>query len=367
MKNIIKKLLRESLLKESYGPFKDSTMIPDYENLKNGNYDKLSSEYDNMEAEVVYMSPKEYLEYCAKIQDTSYEEQLNIVSGPYGSSKVDKLIELINSGVKLNMPYINTVKGYISQEGRHRAKAAMDLGYDKIPVLVIKPEGKENTQNLSSKIGVWDDLIKQNYGYLVRFDLNNIEEQTLLLNCVSKDNYLYLLDRILSSYLYPILYKEGLISIVKKESKEFHTMHKLDRSNVFEFIHELPDEYRKLIPIYAYNLSDEEDEKRDNDIKELVGPLRDLTLLFILEHNKDELSQIFTYDSRDKSGYLFIDEDIHFDGEYSSGKDMLLDMQLYDYLDFYKYNNNDIFKMDSEFIEKYKELLPETLGGVKVR
>ena len=109
MKSLIKKLLRENLLTESYGPFKDTTTIPDYENLKNGNYDDLPSYYRNMEAEVVYMSPKEYLASCAKIQGTSYEEQLNIVDKD--SSKVNKLIDLIDSGVKLNMPYLNFVNG----------------------------------------------------------------------------------------------------------------------------------------------------------------------------------------------------------------------------------------------------------------
>jgi len=86
MKEVIKKLLRESLLNESYGPFKDSTMVPDYEKLKSGNYDELPSYYRDMLAEVVYMSPKEYLASCAELQGTSYEEQFNIVIGSYGLS-----------------------------------------------------------------------------------------------------------------------------------------------------------------------------------------------------------------------------------------------------------------------------------------
>ena len=369
MKGIIKKLLREGLLTEIYGPFKDSTMVPDYEKLKNSKYDELPSYYQNMEAEVVYMSPKEYLEYCAKLQDTTYAEQLSIVNGPHGLSKVNKLIDLINNGVELNMPFLNFVKGYISQEGRHRAKAAMDLGYTKIPVLVIKPEEKENSQNLSSKVGIWEDLTKVDYGYLVSFDLSKTREQTLMLNCVSKNNDSYLLDSILDTTIYNRVYDEGLLSIVKKEPKNnFHTMYKINENDITEFIGELPDEYRKLIPIYTENLSDEEYEKRDNNIKELVNPLRDLLELFILEHNKDVLSQIFSYDSGKKIGYLFIGEDIHIEDEYSSGKDMLLNMQIYDgELDFYDYDSDDIYKMDSKFIEKNKELLPETLGGIKVR
>lgn len=366
MKNIIKQLLREGLINETYGPFKDSTMVPDYEKLKNGKYDELPSYYHNMEAVVVHMSPREYLESCAKLQETSYEEQFNIVNGPYGSSKVDKLIELINSGVKLNMPFLNFVKGQISQEGRHRAKAAMDLGYTKIPVLVI--ESKSSNQTLSSKVGVWEDLNKENYDYSVSFNLNDFKEQIKLLNCISKNFEKYLLDSILSFYQYRNLYKEGLISIVKKENEDFHTMNKISEYDVMEFIHKLPNEYQKLLYIDESNSSDEEYEAWENRRKEMVKPLMDLSMLFILEHNQYRLSEIFKYDYNTKIGYLLIDKDIHIDDDYSSGKDMLLNMQIYDdEIGFYSYDNDDIFKMDKEFIQKYKELLPETLGGVRVR
>jgi hypothetical protein len=366
MKEVIKKLLRESLLKESYGPFKDSTMIPDYEKLKNGNYDELPPYYNNMEAVVVYMSPREYLEACAELQETSYEEQFNIVNGSYGSSKVNKLIDLIDSGVKLNMPYLNFVKGQISQEGRHRAKAAMDVGYAKIPVLVI--ETKSSNQTLSGKVGVWKDLTKNNYGYLVSFNLTDVEEQIKLLNCISRNFEEYFLDPILSFYQYRILYKEGLMSIVKKESKDFNAMNKMGEYEVRDLIPELPEEYRKLLSIDYYNASDEEIEEWDNKIMELTKPLMDLGMLFILDHNKDLLSEIFEYDNQTKIGYLLINEDIDvYDDDYSSAKDMLLDIKFYDDIKFYSYENGDLNKMDESFIEKYKELLPQTLGGVRVR
>ena len=367
MKEVIKKLLRETLLKESYGPFKDSTMVPDYEKLKNGNYDELPSYYRDMQAEIVYMSPKEYLASCAKLQDTSYEEQFNIVNGPYGLSKVNKLIDLINSGVKLNMPFLNFVKGYISQEGRHRAKAAMDLGYTKIPVLIIKDKEKESNISLSGKIGVWKDLTKNNYGYLVSFNLTDFKEQIKLLNCISRNFDEYFLEQILSFYQYRSLYKEGLISIVKKESKDFHAMNKMGEYEVRDLIPELPEEYKKLLSIDYDNASDEEIEEWDNKIMELTNPLMDLGMLFILDHNKDLLSEIFEYDNQTKIGYLLINEDINVYDDYSSAKDMLLDIKIYDDIKFYSHENGDLNKMDESFIEKYKELLPQTLGGVRVR
>lgn len=366
MKEVIKKLLRESLLKESYGPFKDSTMIPDYEKLKNGNYDELPPYYRGVEAVVVYMSPREYLESCAELQGTSYEEQFNIVNGPYGSSKVNKLIDLIDSGVKLNMPYLNFVKGQISQEGRHRAKAAMDLGYTKIPVLVV--ETKSSNQMLSDKVGVWKDLIKNDNGYVVGFDLTNFEELIKLLNCISRNFEEYFLDQILSYYQYHSLYKEGLISIVKKENKDFHSMNKMDEYDVHELISELPDEYRKLLSIDYNNASDQEYEEWNNRVKEMIKPLMDLGMLFIMQHNQYQLSEIFNYDNKTKIGYLLINKDIDVDDDYSSAKDMLSNIKFYDNeLSFYSYENGDLAKMDKSFIQKYKELLPQTLGGVRVR
>jgi hypothetical protein len=367
MREVIKKLLRETLLKESYGPFKDSTMVPDYEKLKNGNYDELPSYYRDMHAEIVYMSPKEYLALCAKLQGTSYEEQFNIVNGPNGLSKVNKLIDLIDSGVNLNMPYLNFVNGYISQEGRHRAKAAMDLGYAKIPVLVIEDKERESDISLSSKFGVWKDLTKNDYGYMVSFNLNDFREQIKLLNCVSRNFEEYLLGPILNFYQYSNLYKEGLISIVKKENKDFHTMNNMSEYEIHDLISELPDEYKKLLLINYNNASDEEIEEWDNKIKELIKPLMDLGMLFILEHNKYLLSEIFEYDYKTKIGYLLINEDIEVYDDYSSAKDMLLNIKYYDDIKFYSYENGDLDKMNKSFIQKYKELLPETLGGVRIR
>jgi hypothetical protein len=367
MKSLIKKLLRENLLTESYGPFKDTTTIPDYENLKNGNYDDLPSYYRNMEAEVVYMSPKEYLASCAKIQGTSYEEQLNIVDKD--SSKVNKLIDLIDSGVKLNMPYLNFVNGYLSQEGRHRAKAAMDLGYTKIPVLVIKSIEKENKQKLSDMVGVWKDLIKNNYGYKVGFNLNDTKEESIMLNCISKNYDEYFLDKILNTYRFDALYPKGLLSVINKKIIDYYPMDKLSENEVGEFITELPDEYEKLLSIDYDNASDEEYKEWNDRLKEMIIPLMNLGMLFIMEHNKDVLSQIFEYDYNTKIGYLFINQDVVINDDYSSAKDMLLNIKLYDNeLNFYSCEKrSDLYKMDYSFIEKYKELLPEKLGGVKVR
>jgi hypothetical protein len=107
MKSYIKKLLRESLLNETESMFKSVTNIPDYDKLKDGKYNELPSKYSNMSARVVNMSPSDYFKYCAKIQGTTYEQQFSYLR----KVVVDKLIGLMDGGVKMDMPYLNFIKG----------------------------------------------------------------------------------------------------------------------------------------------------------------------------------------------------------------------------------------------------------------
>lgn len=79
------------------------------------------------------MSPAEYLKRCAYqvFDDATIESTLAAID----ESNVKKYAEQMKSGTKFDMPYLNFMSG--QQEGRHRAAAAMQLGIDKIPVLVV--------------------------------------------------------------------------------------------------------------------------------------------------------------------------------------------------------------------------------------
>jgi hypothetical protein len=353
MKHLIKKLLREGLLSESDGAFKDITGIHDYDNLMAGKTDNIAIDYKNMDFEVENMTPEDYLIRCAKQQGTTYEQQLSYIR----KDKVEELKKLIGNGVKLYMPYINNVKGEVSQEGRHRAKAAMEMGIDTIPVLVINPKSNSVSDGtLSSKIGVWADLSKdENDNFYVSYDLSGgWKFQDALLSSVNRSYDVYYLDDILSMYIYPTLYPNPL-SIVKRD--DFHSSIKFDVRSVVDFSDVLPDKYSDIFRLY-YDAETDEDEKRvEDEISKLIVPLEKLATLYILMHNANIFSEIFSYDSKTKTGKLLIDEDLSLDNEYDSGKDMLSKMMIYDDLGFYSFEGHEYHDMDWKFIEKYIDLV----------
>ena len=109
--------------RESYMGFKASETTTPYidEMIKDGR------------AMLVEMSPKEYLQQVAyKIFDTSIERTANGVGYP----QVNKYAEMMRQGVKFDTPYLNFRDK--QQEGRHRATAAMLLGIERIPVVVVR-------------------------------------------------------------------------------------------------------------------------------------------------------------------------------------------------------------------------------------
>jgi hypothetical protein len=182
MRAYIKQLLREALGGETI--FRDVTNIPDYDKLKAGKYDEIPSRYSNMVAYVEHMSPEDYLRECANIQGTTYEQQLKYIS----DNKVLKLIGLIESGVKLDMPYLNYYDDL--QEGRHRAKAAMDMGIDIIPVLVIDDKVEvEGSGDVD-----WGDVIEINNVKYVTFDVGSWDGINRLLSSIRRNYDYYLLD-----------------------------------------------------------------------------------------------------------------------------------------------------------------------------
>lgn len=337
MKGLIKRLLRENLISENY--FQLKTNIPDYDKLLDGKYNELPNQYSNIYATIEYMSPEQYLRECAIIQDTTYADQLTYIN----KNKVDELKRKMKSGIKFDMPYLNYV--WDTQEGRHRAKAAIELGVEEIPVLVIKKdEDSESDISLPSKIGVWDDLIKDDYGnFYVTYDLSNYKNTIELLNAVSRDYDISYLDDILSTYLYRNSYP-NLLTLVNRNTSLGSINFDID--DVTYFIDRLPSKYKDDL----YNTNDEDIDKK---LEELILPLSKLAILYILMHNSDIFYDIFSYDKETKTGSLIIDEDLSIGDNYKSGKEMLSKIKLYDDLDFYNIEGDEYYNMDNKFIEKY--------------
>ena len=325
MKSHIKKLLRESLLSESESVFKSITNIP---------------------ARVVNMSPSDYFKYCAKIQGTTYEQQFSYLR----KVVVDKLIGLMDDGVKMDMPYLNFIKGDISQEGRHRVKAAMDLGISSIPVLIIdRRDGGENT--LSSKVGVWDDLTVNGGNYYISYNIKDLGGIDSLLSSIRRGYDFYLLDNILGMYTYRKLYPD-LLSVVNNIYGGTYSEYISNGLDVESFLGYLPDEYRSGLNIDWDNYTDEEYENYKKVLSEVKPKLVKLALLFILMNNDSEMSSVIKFDDSNGAS-LIIDRDINVDGDYKSGKEMLLDYQIYDDLDLYSVEDDDYYKMGEKFIKTY--------------
>jgi hypothetical protein len=283
-------LLRESLVDSV---FKDKTNIPYYDMLLMGRYDELPSEYSDIDAYVEHMTPQQYLSKCAEMQGTTYADQLSYIR----QVTVDKLVGLMQSGVKLDMPYLNYANGNVSQEGRHRAKAAMDYGVDKIPVLIIVDIKKDGD----------DDNVMQ-------YDLSTSDGQLKLLRRLSSDFEIYLFDEVLSVIQYRRLYPTPLAYINETPDIYFYGFRKTVLDNLNEIIDLVPQDYARM------------------DHGKLSLLLAKLGVLFILDNNFYLFNNVFEYDDKTKVG--------------------ILDVKNFDVDNFYNVDD-DIFTMPEKFIMKY--------------
>lgn len=219
LKKFIKTNIREffdknnsRLLLESkdYGYFKDRTTVPDYDAILFNKTDELPKMYMNWTGEVKFMTLEEYINECAKLQGTSYEEQFKYIN----DANVSKIQKNMDNGVKYNMPYLNYVDK--TQEGRHRVVAASNLGQKEIPVLILKKEDEDfSTDNISDMIGKWDDLVKLGDDYYCFFS-NEYD----LLSCVVRDYDYYYLDNLMDIKKQPSLYGKNVVDYINRMIKE---------------------------------------------------------------------------------------------------------------------------------------------------
>lgn len=121
------------------------------------------------DAKIVYMSPNEYLERCAKdIFNSTWEKTVASIERNYADT-ITKYANDMKNGDKFPIPYLDYV--YQNQEGRHRALAVKQaFGEDSImPVLVITPTNPTREEvkdycnrkfpnNKSSALSFYDSL-----------------------------------------------------------------------------------------------------------------------------------------------------------------------------------------------------------------
>ena len=111
-----------------------------------------------VENEVVLMSPQDYIDILKRSGQTSDDYIEHIIKG---GDKLPKYVEAMKNGDKFPTPYLKfDSNGLSGQEGRHRAIAAMEAGYDKIPVAVSYPVKKDLESVLGKNVKV-EDITKQ--------------------------------------------------------------------------------------------------------------------------------------------------------------------------------------------------------------
>jgi hypothetical protein len=115
----------------------------------------------------------------------------------------------------------------------------------------------------------------------------------------------------------------------------------------------LPDEYKSRLNIDWDNYTDEEYANYEKVLSEVKPKLVKLALLFILMNNEREISSFINVDNSNDVASLVINRDINVDGDYNSGKEMLLDYQIYDDLDLYSVEDDKFYKMGEKFIKTY--------------
>ena len=115
---------------------KESTGMSDYDEMLTGDPEYFR-ENKGKEFEIVEMSPEEYLE---KVKAGFGKDE---ITGIEESSK-GKIREAINAGYKIDMPTLDYSKESFTQEGRSRAAVAIDMGVEKMPVMVVKKAKKQD-------------------------------------------------------------------------------------------------------------------------------------------------------------------------------------------------------------------------------
>jgi hypothetical protein len=189
MLKLIKQIIKEEL-NSSYGYFKNKTNIHDFDAILFNQLSKLPEKYHDWYGEIKFLTLEEYINECARLQGTSYQDQFKYIN----KSNVDDIKQNMRNGAKYDMPYLNYVNK--QQEGRHRVMAASQLGQNKIPVLCLYQDVVESDNNISDMIGKWDDLIKINDSYYVKFN-NDFKSESQLLRCIAEDYNYYLLNDLL--------------------------------------------------------------------------------------------------------------------------------------------------------------------------
>ena len=187
--------------------------------------------------------------------------------------------------------------------------------------------------------------------YYISYDIKNWSGSDSLLSSIRPNYDVYLLNAIFDTYIYRRLHP-NLLSVVNDINSGAYYEYVSNGLDETLFLNYLPDEYKSRLNIDWDDYTDDEYENYKKVLSEVKPKLVKLALLFILMNNEREISSVIKFDDSNGAS-LIIDRDINVDGDYSSGKEMLLDYQIYDDLDLYSVEDDKFYKMGEKFIKTY--------------
>jgi hypothetical protein len=151
---------------QKINPF-DMNQIYDHVEFKHPLYSILSKDRS---AILKYMNPKEYIKYVGENLGLTYQETID--SNAVSIEKARKYAQDMLSGDKFPIPYI--VRDSSSQEGRHRAIAAIEIGIDKIPVIEFFNLSYDEVKNIAYSLKDKQDSVVKDF--LIKRGFNNFTD-----------------------------------------------------------------------------------------------------------------------------------------------------------------------------------------------
>lgn len=126
----------------------------DFLNKKDHDYKKLAK---GLKGEIVMMTPEEYIQRLGKdIFHCSRERTMRGVNW----NNVKEYAAKMAAGTKFNLPFLDLANQ--TQEGRHRALAAAEVGATKIPILVITKYDPYKELDMPKSFKLW-------YGHTIQY------------------------------------------------------------------------------------------------------------------------------------------------------------------------------------------------------
>jgi len=146
MENDLRKLVRESVSEQkscdSYFDMSDIYRYVEFDKLLYSIVAKRKT------GQLVYISPREYLEKIAKIFGISYYQ--TVTGGLVSKENITKYANDMRKGDKF--PPIYYTQDSNLQEGRHRALAAMLIGCDSVPVIEFRKIGDNEYKSFLNRV-----------------------------------------------------------------------------------------------------------------------------------------------------------------------------------------------------------------------